>query len=49
MEELKKIMRSLTIALPDAPNETYLVIDGNTGQNALIQADKFSEATELTG
>ncbi len=49
MDELKKIKRTITKALPHAPNETYLVIDGNTGQNALIQADKFSETTELTG
>ncbi|HEX2982859.1 MAG TPA: signal recognition particle-docking protein FtsY [Ignavibacteriales bacterium] len=49
MEELRKITRTISKALPHAPNEVYLVLDGNTGQNALVQADKFSEIVDLTG
>lgn len=49
MEELKKITRTIAKAVPHAPDEVYLVLDGNTGQNALIQADKFSEIIDLTG
>ena len=49
MEELKKIKRVLTKVLNYAPNDTFLVIDGNTGQNGLMQAREFSKFTELTG
>lgn len=49
MEELKKIRRSLAKQDPDAPHETLLVLDGTSGQNALVQARQFNEATELTG
>lgn len=49
MEELKKIKRVLSKVLDYAPNDTFLVIDGNTGQNGLIQAREFSKVTELTG
>jgi len=49
MEELKKIKRVLGKVYDYAPNETYLVIDGNTGQNGLIQAREFSKYAELTG
>lgn len=49
MEELKKIKRVLGKVLDYAPNDTFLVIDGNTGQNGLIQAREFSKVTELTG
>lgn len=49
MEELKKIRKVLSKVLDYAPNETFLVVDGNTGQNALIQAKEFSKFTELTG
>jgi len=49
MEELKKIKRVLGKVSKDAPNDTFLVIDGNTGQNGLIQAREFSKVTELTG
>lgn len=49
MEELKKIRKVLSKVLDYAPNETFLVVDGNTGQNALIQAREFSKFTELTG
>ena len=49
MEELKKIRKVLNKVLEYAPNETLLVVDGNTGQNAIVQADTFSKYTELTG
>ena len=49
MEELKKIKRVLGKVYDYAPNETYLVIDGNTGQNGLMQAREFSKYAELTG
>ncbi|MBI1933477.1 MAG: signal recognition particle-docking protein FtsY [Ignavibacteriales bacterium] len=49
MDELKKIKRVLTKVLDYAPNEIFLVIDGNTGQNGLVQAKEFSKATDLTG
>lgn len=49
MEELKKIKRVLGKVFPYAPNDTFLVIDGNTGQNGLIQAREFSKFTDLTG
>lgn len=49
MEELSKIKRVIRKVLDYAPNEIFLVLDGNTGQNALIQAKKFQEATEITG
>ncbi|MDP4173625.1 MAG: signal recognition particle-docking protein FtsY [Bacteroidota bacterium] len=49
MEELKKIKKSISKVIDYAPNETFLVIDGNTGQNALIQAEKFSDVTDITG
>lgn len=49
MEELKKIKKVMSKVLDYAPNETFLVVDGNTGQNALIQAREFSKFTELTG
>ncbi len=49
MEELKKIRRVITKAQADAPHEVLLVVDGNTGQNALAQAKAFDEALGLTG
>ncbi|MEY2952105.1 MAG: Signal recognition particle receptor FtsY [Pseudomonadota bacterium] len=49
MEELKKIKRVITKADGTAPHEILLVIDGNTGQNALAQVKAFDEATGLTG
>ena len=49
MEELNKINRVLAKVIEYAPNETYLVVDGNTGQNALIQAREFAKFTKLTG
>ncbi len=49
MEELKKIRRVITKAQPDAPHEVLLVVDGNTGQNALTQVRAFDDALQLTG
>lgn len=49
MEELKKIKRVVTKADGSAPHEVLLVIDGNTGQNALHQVKAFDEALGLTG
>jgi fused signal recognition particle receptor len=49
MEELKKIRRTITKAQPDAPHEVLLVVDGNTGQNALAQVKSFDAALGLTG
>jgi fused signal recognition particle receptor len=49
MEELKKIARVVGRELPGAPHETWLVLDANTGQNALSQAKIFGEAVPLTG
>jgi fused signal recognition particle receptor len=49
MEELKKIARVVGRELPGAPHETWLVLDANTGQNALSQASIFGEAVPLTG
>jgi len=49
MEELKKIRRTLAKACEGAPHEVLLVVDGNTGQNALAQVQAFDAAVELTG
>jgi fused signal recognition particle receptor len=49
MEELKKINRVISNVLDYAPNETFLVVDGNTGQNAIFQANEFSKFTKLSG
>ena len=49
MEELKKMKRVIGKAEPGAPHEVLLVIDGNTGQNALAQVQAFDEALQLTG
>ncbi|SDZ83904.1 fused signal recognition particle receptor [Acidovorax soli] len=49
MEELKKIRRVVTKADATAPHEVLLVIDGNTGQNALAQVRSFDDALQLTG
>ena len=49
MEELKKIKRVITKADATAPHEVLLVIDGNTGQNALAQVKAFDETLGLTG
>ncbi len=49
MDELKKIHRVIAKAMPGAPHEVLLVIDGNTGQNALAQVKSFDAALGLTG
>ncbi len=49
MEELKKIKRVIGKAQADAPHEVLLVVDGNTGQNALAQVKAFDAAVGLTG
>jgi fused signal recognition particle receptor len=49
MEELKKIKRVVAKADSTAPHEVLLVIDGNTGQNALAQVKAFDDALTLTG
>ncbi len=49
MEELKKMQRTLAKAMPGAPHEVLLVVDGNTGQNALAQVQTFDTALGLTG
>ncbi len=49
MEELKKIQRTICKAMAGAPHEVLLVVDGNTGQNALAQVQAFDAALSLTG
>lgn len=49
MEELKKMDRIIDRQFPDAHRENLVVLDGTTGQNALVQAREFGEAAELTG
>jgi fused signal recognition particle receptor len=49
MEELRKIKRVVTKADDTAPHEVLLVIDGNTGQNAVTQVKAFDDALQLTG
>ena len=48
MDELGKIKRAIDKALPGAPHEVMLVLDGSTGQNALEQAKQFTATTEVT-
>lgn len=49
MDELGKIQRTIKKELPDADTEVLIVLDGTSGQNALIQAKEFSEVTDITG
>ncbi|MFK3586895.1 signal recognition particle-docking protein FtsY [Lactobacillus sp. 23-2] len=49
MKELEKIQRTIKKRLPEQPAETLLVLDGSTGQNALLQAKDFDKTTKLTG
>jgi fused signal recognition particle receptor len=49
MAELSKMKRVIEKNLPNAPQETLLVIDATTGQNGMRQAEVFNEATDLTG
>ncbi|WP_247235799.1 signal recognition particle-docking protein FtsY [Telluribacter sp. SYSU D00476] len=48
MNELGKIKRVMQKVIPEAPHEVLLVLDGSTGQNAVIQAREFTKATEVT-
>lgn len=48
MAELTKIKRVMQKVIPDAPHEVLLVLDGSTGQNAMVQATEFTKATEVT-
>ncbi|MBX2964525.1 MAG: signal recognition particle-docking protein FtsY [Cyclobacteriaceae bacterium] len=48
MNELSKIKRVMQKVIPDAPHEVMLVLDGSTGQNAVIQAREFTKVTEVT-
>jgi fused signal recognition particle receptor len=49
MEELKKMIRVIRKLIPDAPHEVLLVLDSNTGQNAIFQTREFLEVADLTG
>jgi fused signal recognition particle receptor len=49
MSELSKMKRVIGKTLPDAPQETLLVIDATTGQNGMRQAEVFKESTDVTG
>lgn len=49
MKEIAKIKKIITREVPDAPHEVLLVLDATTGQNAIVQARQFAEATGLTG
>jgi fused signal recognition particle receptor len=49
MDELTKISRVVKKEVPDAPHEVLLVLDANTGQNAIRQAQEFARAVPVTG
>ena len=49
MDELSKMKRVISKVIPDAPHETFLIIDATTGQNGVVQAKAFAEVTNLTG
>jgi len=49
MNELGKIKRAIGKVMPNAPHDTFLILDGTVGQNALIQADEFSKVTDISG
>lgn len=49
MDELKKVKRVMSKVMPDAPHETWIVLDANSGQNALNQAVEFNKALEISG
>ncbi len=48
MQELSKIKRTIEKVIPDAPHDILLVLDGSTGQNAIIQAREFTKATDVS-
>ncbi|WP_042471863.1 signal recognition particle-docking protein FtsY [Bacillus ndiopicus] len=49
MNELEKVHRVISREIPNAPHEVLLALDATTGQNALVQAQMFKEATDVTG
>ncbi|MAF64219.1 MAG: signal recognition particle-docking protein FtsY [Planctomycetes bacterium] len=49
MSELEKVRRVIAKRVPGAPHETWLVLDGTNGQNAVLQAREFTSAVEVTG
>ena len=49
LDELKKVVRVVGKAMPGAPHEVWLVLDGTTGQNAIQQARIFGEAVDVSG
>ena len=49
MNELSKMKRVISKEIPDAPHETFLIIDATTGQNGVLQAKAFKECTNVTG
>jgi fused signal recognition particle receptor len=49
MQELEGVRNSIRKHIPEAPHETVLVLDGVSGQNALVQAREFNAAVQLTG
>lgn len=49
MKELEKVKRVIEREIPDAPHEVLLVLDATTGQNAMVQAKTFKEATDVSG
>ena len=49
MDELAKVRRVITKAYPDAPHEVWQVVDGSTGQNAVVQVEKFREVAGTSG
>ena len=49
MNELSKIKRAINKVITNAPHDTFLILDGTVGQNALIQADEFSKVTDISG
>jgi fused signal recognition particle receptor len=49
MDEIRKVKRVAAKAQPDAPHEVLLVLDANTGQNAIAQVKAFDDALQLTG
>lgn len=48
MNELTKIKKSMSKVIPGAPHDVLLVLDASTGQNAIVQADAFTKATQVT-
>ena len=49
MQELDKMKRVISRAIPDAPHEALLCLDATTGQNALSQARSFKDVTNVSG